>query len=91
MEAVQQALAVLFVFGLLATAVWKLRGGSPLLARNGWNRARGTARSLEAVERVALTPQHAIHLVRVHGREMIVMTHPQGCSVVQQTADRVDA
>jgi hypothetical protein len=41
----------------------------------------GTA--MERVGRLALTPQHTLHLVRIQGRDMIVATHPQGCSVVQ--------
>jgi hypothetical protein len=35
-----------------------------------------------AVERLALTPQHTLHVVRINGRELVVATHPQGCSVV---------
>jgi flagellar biogenesis protein FliO len=43
-------------------------------------------RSLEAAERLALTPQHSIHLIRVHGREVVIATHPQGCTVIETGA-----
>jgi hypothetical protein len=29
-----------------------------------------------------LTAQHAVHLVRIDGRELVVATHPQGCSLL---------
>jgi hypothetical protein len=41
-----------------------------------------------AMERLALTPQHTLHLVRINGREVLVATHPQGCSVVANAAER---
>lgn len=88
MEAIQPVLALPLVFGLLALAVWKLRAGGG--GRAAWARGRRQARSLEAVERVALTAQHAIHLVRVGGRELVVVTHPQGCAVLlQQEAEKI--
>jgi hypothetical protein len=36
----------------------------------------------------ALTPQHALHLVCIHGREVLVATHLQGCSVITTVAER---
>jgi len=41
-----------------------------------------------ALERLALTPQHTLHLVRIQGREVLVATHPQGCSVVTTATER---
>jgi len=79
-----QALAVFLVFTLLAAAVWKL-GGASLAGRLGWSRPRMTSRKLETLDRMPLTPQHAVHLVRFGGRELIVATHPHGCSVLLET------
>jgi flagellar biogenesis protein FliO len=75
MEAWREAAALLAVFVLLGAAVWALRH------RAGGLRM-GSARSLSAVERIALTPQHALHLVRAAGRELLVVTHPHGCSLL---------
>lgn len=89
MEVARQVLSVLLVFGLLGLAVWKLRRGAnfgSLLPR-----ARAVNRGLESVERLALTPQHCLHLVKIHGREIVVTTHPQGCSVLVQIADKAGA
>jgi flagellar biogenesis protein FliO len=80
MEVARQLLSVLLVFALLGLAVWALRrksGALPLRIGNP-----GKNRKLEPAERLALTPQHALHLVRVNGRELLVATHPQGCSVL---------
>ena len=48
-----------------------------------WSGGRGRApRRLEAVERLALGPQHGIYLVRVGGRGMVVGVSPQACHVL---------
>jgi flagellar biogenesis protein FliO len=78
----RQALSVLLVFSLLGLALWKLR--RPGFAFHPpWRRPRASARSLETIERLALTPQHMLHLVRVQGREVVVATHPHGCTVLE--------
>lgn len=77
----RQVLSILLVFVLLGLALWKLR--QPGVGfRSPWRRQGAETRSLETVERLALTPQHMLHLVRVQGREMVVATHPQGCTML---------
>ncbi len=78
-DLIRQMLAVLLVFGLLGAAVWKLRSG-PFARRSAGSR-------MASEGRLALTPQHAVHLVRIDGREFVVATHPQGCSVVGEVAE----
>lgn len=79
----RQILGLFVVFSLLGLTVWKLRGsGTPLKAI--WGRAltsKGVARerALETVERLALTPHHTLHVLRLRDREILVATHPQGC------------
>jgi len=94
MDVLRQVFSVLLVFSLLGAALWALRRGGRIsfqgftfssLARK---RALGNTRSMIAVERLALTPQHTLHLVRINGREVLVATHPQGCSVVSTVAER---
>jgi flagellar biogenesis protein FliO len=79
MEIARQVLSVLLVFALLGGALWALRRGGRVTFRGA---ARKT-RSLESIERMALTPQHSIHLVKICGREVVVATHPQGCTVLE--------
>lgn len=75
MEIWREAAALVAVFALLGAAIWSLRH------RTGTVR-KGSSKSLQAVERIALTPQHAVHLLRTPGRELLVATHPQGCSLL---------
>jgi hypothetical protein len=93
MEVVRQILSVLLVFGLLGLVVWKLRSGSPRIGlrprRRLWGSAGAECRALESLERLALTPHHELHLVRIHGREIVVATHPQGCAVLISAPESV--
>jgi flagellar biogenesis protein FliO len=79
MELARQYLSILLVFALLAALVWRTRCGGWR-----WPAFKGAGRQgqgpLEVVARVALTPQHAVHLVRCEGRDLLVATHAQGCS-----------
>ncbi|MEP6961539.1 MAG: hypothetical protein ABI995_05650 [Acidobacteriota bacterium] len=79
-EISRQILAVFAVFGLMGLAVWKLRSGP--IRFKGWNPGRSASKALVAVERIPLTPQHTVHLLTIHGRQLVVATHPQGCSVL---------
>lgn len=79
----RQALGVLSVFALLGLAVWKLRAGGSV----PWSLPSGTPR-LRATARIALSPQHTVHLLRVDQRELLIATHPQGCSVLSDAPVR---
>ncbi len=78
MELLRQILSILFVFGLLGAAwVWLRRrnGLRPLGGR------RVSAR-LSSVERLALSPHHAVHLVRLGDRCLVVAVHAGGCTLL---------
>ncbi len=79
MELWREASALVAVFGLLALAVSALRKRTGQAV--GLFRPHA-ARSLTSVERISLTPQHSLHLVRVAGRELLLATHPHGCTVI---------
>jgi flagellar biogenesis protein FliO len=81
MEAIQQTLVVVFVLGLLgATLYWLRRQG--VVRFNGKGVGRIGTRRMQTVERLALTPQHSLHLVNVGGRVMLIAVSPGGCSVL---------
>jgi hypothetical protein len=88
-----QVFSVLLVFALLGAALWALRRGGRVgftLKGLAGKRVLGNQKSMVTVERLALTPQHTLHMVRINGREVLVATHPQGCSVVTQLAATAD-
>ena len=77
MEVTRQILGIFGVLLLLAATLWWLR-------RKGLNLrpARG-GRTLETVERVALAPQHSLHLVRLGGRGLLIAVSPSGCALLE--------
>jgi len=73
--------AVLGVLAVLATALWWLRkkGGVRLLRP----RLRRASRRLESMERLALSPHHTLHLVRVDDRAILMAQSPSGLVLVE--------
>jgi len=81
MQLIEQLGMVLLVFALLGGLLWfaKRRGMAsfPLGSRRA-----GSGRRLEVLERVPLTPQHALHLVRVSDRTVLIATAPSSCTLL---------
>jgi flagellar biogenesis protein FliO len=84
MEIFTQAAAIVGVLVLLAGTLWALqrRGLAAFTMRPG------PARRMQVVERLPLTTQHALHLVRVDGKVLIVASAPGGCTLL---VDRPEA
>jgi flagellar biosynthetic protein FliO len=85
MELAEQITMVLAVFALLGALLWflKRRGFASL---NLAPRRGGNARRVEVLERVPLTPQHALHLVRVSDKVLLIGTAPSGCTLLNEPA-----
>jgi len=82
MESIQQALTVVLVLGLLGGALWWLRRKG--MAQFAFKTpGGGKRRSIQVIERMALTPQHSLHLVRVADRTMLIAASPAGCSILE--------
>jgi flagellar biogenesis protein FliO len=79
MDLLQGLTASLLVLLALGGTVMFLRSRG--LARFEVGR-RTTPRRMESIERLSLTPQHALHLVRVEGKLLIVASAPNGCNIV---------
>ena len=80
MQEVQQFLGVLLALALLGGTLWWLRNKG--MAQLSIKRAGGKGRSIQVMERLALTPQHSLHLVRVEGRTLLIAASPGGCSIL---------
>lgn len=73
---------MLFVLALLVSALWWLRRKS--LVRVGVRGKRKHKQAkLESVERLRLSSQHTLHLVRAADRALIVAVHASGCSLLE--------
>jgi flagellar biosynthetic protein FliO len=81
MQLTEQIGMVLLVFALLGGLLWlaKRRG---LAAFSVGARRAGNGRRMEVLERVPLTPQHALHLVRVADRTVLIATAPSSCTLL---------
>jgi flagellar biosynthetic protein FliO len=79
MDELQPILAVILVLGLLGAALVFLRrrGIASFRALPALNQ-----RQMKVVERVPLGAQHALHLVRVGDRLILVATAPGSCQVL---------
>lgn len=78
MEILRQAMAVAAVLALLGGSLWWLR-------RRGFAavvRPRRGGRLLKTLERLPLGPHHALHLVRVGDRVLVVGCAPGGCTLL---------
>lgn len=81
MESLQQLMVVAAVLAAMGGSIW-------LLQRRGFVRFNGLAvrrpeRKLEMIERLQLTPQHSLCLVRMEGRILLISTAPSSCSLLQ--------
>jgi len=85
-EVLQQFLSVVAVFALLGGALWLMRRGG--IAKIAQIRGmRHEKKSLESIERLPLSPHHALHRIRIGSREMVVATHPQGCALLLEIGE----
>ncbi len=82
MDLARQVASVLLVFALLGCALWFLRRKA-----GAWQPAGGRSKSLQSLERLALSPQHSLHIVQVDGRRLVLATHPQGCTLLTELTD----
>ncbi|MCL6507340.1 MAG: flagellar biosynthetic protein FliO [Bryobacteraceae bacterium] len=53
----------------------------------GRARASGPRTRMERIERLMLSPQHSLHLVRVAGRALLVGVSPAGIQVLERIAE----
>jgi flagellar biosynthetic protein FliO len=89
-ELFQQFVIVLAVLGLLCGALWVLRRKG--LVRTGIRRRRedGLPR-LEVIDRLPLTPQHSLHLVRLADRTLLIGLSPNGCNLLESSQGPIPA
>ena len=81
MDPIQSLLAVLLVLGLLATTLAVLRRRSMLTWRMPGS-VSPASRRMELVERISLSPNHTLHLVRIGDRSVLVATTPGSCQIL---------
>ena len=81
MELTEQITMGLLVFALLGGLIWVLKRRGMVSLRLSPRRG-GSTRRLEVIERLPLSPQHAVHRVRVADRVGLIGTAPSGCAIL---------
>jgi flagellar biogenesis protein FliO len=84
MDVMRQMAGAGAVLAGFAAVLWILRRGGILRLR-GWAKLASNRRprSLETIERLPLTAQHTLHLVRLGERALLLAATPTGCTLVQ--------
>lgn len=82
MESIGPFLSATFVIALLLLCLAFLRRKGIAQVRL-FRPAAGSSRNLEVLDRLVLTPQHSIHLVRVAGDQLLIGLSPSGCSLLR--------
>jgi flagellar biogenesis protein FliO len=86
MDLIPQFTAVIAVLTLLGATLWWLRTRG--FAAFAPVKKRSSAKRLECLERLSLSQQHTLHLVRLGDTALLVASSPSGCSLVQSTPFR---
>ena len=80
MDFLEPLAAIGFVMALLGASLFLLKKRGAVSFRSSGGKKR-----MESVERLALGPQHALHLIRLDGRSVLVATAPTSVQVLGET------
>ena len=78
-----QLVAILFVLAVLWGIVMLLQKRG-LAIVNSSLRSRKQTSILQQLDKMRLTPQHSIHLLRIDSRTVLIAVHPQGVTVLEE-------
>ncbi len=79
---IQQGIAICLVLGLLGGTLWLLRRkGLARFNGIGIKGAKGE-KAMAVLERMPLTAQHSLHLVRVLEETILIGVSPTGCTQI---------
>jgi flagellar biosynthetic protein FliO len=83
--------AVVLVLGLLGATLYFLRRhGVASFSGGGGFRPQSKEKHMKVLERMALGPQHALHLVRVGDRTLLISTAPGSCRLIDSAGPPID-
>lgn len=86
MDLVQQSFGITAVFALLGLLLWWLKRGGAVTVRSPFHVT--SARELEILERLSLTAQHSIQLVRVKDRTLLIGVSPSGLNLIHDSTSQ---
>ena len=90
MDTLQPMAAVVLVLALLGGSLfWLRKRGAAAFSFSRLSTAG--PRRMQVLERLPLGPQHALHIVRVGGRALVVATAPTSCQLLCDVVCDVEA
>ena len=81
-----QIIAVFFVLLLLAATLWLLRRKGLVAVNTVLAKRTSKQRLMQVVERVPLTANHSLHLVKIQDRVILIGVSPSGCQQIDSFA-----
>jgi flagellar biosynthetic protein FliO len=81
-----QTIAVFFVLLLLAATLWLLRRRGLATVSAVVAKRLSKQKLMQVVERVPLTANHSLHLVRIQDRVILIGVSPSGCQQIDSFA-----
>ena len=81
MDLVRESFGITLVFALLWAALWFLRKKGWLQPGRSLRRPAGE-QTIEVTDRIRLTPQHSVHVLRVLDRRLVVGVHASGFTLL---------
>jgi flagellar biosynthetic protein FliO len=81
-----QTIAVFFVLLLLAATLWLLRRRGLAIVSTVVAKRLSKQKLMQVVERVPLTANHSLHLVRIQDRVILIGVSPSGCQQIDSFA-----
>jgi flagellar biosynthetic protein FliO len=90
MEMFEQLLVIALVLGALCGSVWLLKRKGYAYPRVRKSSSPGYPR-LEVIDRLALTPHHSLHLVRLADRTLLIGLSPNECKLLESGKEMTGA
>ena len=81
MDLIRESFAITLVFALLWAALWLLRRKGLIQAGRSVRRPM-SEHTIEVLDRIRLTPQHSVHVVRVSDRRLVLGVHASGFTLL---------
>jgi flagellar biosynthetic protein FliO len=81
-----QTIAVFFVLLLLAATLWLLRRRGLATVNTVIAKRLSKQKLMQVLERVPLTANHSLHLVRIQDRVILIGVSPSGCQQIDSFA-----
>ncbi len=78
-----QISAVFFVLLLLIATLWFLRRKGVANLSFAMTQRIARQKLMQVIERVPLTANHSLHLVRIHDRVILIGVSPSGCTQLE--------